>query len=42
MGCPKINVQVRTGNAGVIDFYKAIGFEDDDVLSLGKRLEHDD
>lgn len=41
-GCPKINVQVRTSNNGVIDFYRAIGFRDDDVVSLGKRLEHDD
>lgn len=42
MGCPKINVQIRTSNKGVIDFYKAVGFTDDDVVSLGKRLEHDD
>ncbi len=42
IGCPKINVQVRASNRGVIDFYRAIGFEDDDVVSLGKRLERDD
>ena len=42
MGCPKINVQVRTGNKNVIDFYRAVGFSDDDVVSLGKRLEHDE
>ena len=42
IGCPKINVQVRTSNRGVIDFYRAIGFEDDEVASLGKRLERDD
>ncbi len=41
-GCPKINLQVRRSNVSVIDFYKAIGFETDDVISLGKRLEIDD
>lgn len=40
-GCPKINLQVRTSNTGVIEFYKRLGFLPDDVVSLGKRLEHD-
>src|SRR5687768_12174444 len=39
--CAKINLQVRTNNSAVIDFYRHIGFEIDDVISLGKRLEHD-
>jgi ribosomal protein S18 acetylase RimI-like enzyme len=41
-GCPKINLQVRQGNDAVLAFYAAIGFADDQVVSLGKRLEHDD
>ncbi|MBW8781530.1 MAG: GNAT family acetyltransferase [Verrucomicrobia bacterium] len=41
-GCPKINLQVRTSNREVLAFYKAIGFLQDDVVSLGRRLEHDD
>ena len=41
-GCPKINLQVRTSNQGVIEFYRRIGYSTDDVLSMGKRLEHDD
>ena len=41
-GCPKINLQVRTSNQGVIDFYKRLGYSIDDVVSMGKRLEHDD
>jgi ribosomal protein S18 acetylase RimI-like enzyme len=41
-GCPKINLQVRGGNAAVIAFYNEIGFKMDDVVSLGKRLEPDD
>lgn len=42
MGCPKINLQVRTSNVGVIEFYRKIGFAQDDVVSLGKRLESDE
>jgi ribosomal protein S18 acetylase RimI-like enzyme len=40
-GCPKINLQVRTTNHAVIEFYQRIGFKLDDVVSLGKRLEED-
>ena len=39
MGCPKINLQVRNSNSDVIGFYEARGYQVDDVLSLGKRLE---
>jgi len=41
-GCPKINLQVRANNQGVIEFYKRIGFKNDDVISLGKRLDPDE
>ena len=41
VGCPKINLQVRSTNKAVIEFYRAIGFGVDDVISLGKRLEVD-
>ena len=41
-GCPKINLQVRSSNAAVIEFYQGVGFTTDDVVSLGKRLEPDD
>jgi ribosomal protein S18 acetylase RimI-like enzyme len=40
-GCPKINLQIRTGNAAVVAFYQGLGFAVDDVVSLGKRLESD-
>ncbi len=40
-GCPKINLQVRASNLEAMTFYEAIGFSRDDVLSFGKRLEHD-
>ncbi len=41
IGCIKINLQVRTSNRAVIQFYKSIGFSNDDVVSLGKRLASD-
>lgn len=40
-GCPKINLQVRRSNTEVLAFYKALGFVEDEVISLGKRLEND-
>ena len=40
-GCPKINLQVRNSNADVLAFYSAIGYGNDNVIGLGKRLECD-
>jgi len=40
-GCAKINLQVRTGNTGVIAFYGKLGYRVDHCVSLGKRLEND-
>ncbi|XAH25662.1 GNAT family acetyltransferase [Xylophilus sp. GW821-FHT01B05] len=37
-GCPKINLQVRTGNTAVLDFYRRLGYAQDEAVSLGKRL----
>lgn len=42
VGCPKINLQVRGDNREAIDFYRAVGYVEDDVVSMGKRLERDD
>jgi ribosomal protein S18 acetylase RimI-like enzyme len=41
-GCPKINLQVRRDNQNALNFYSKIGFKDDDVISLGKRLIYDE
>lgn len=41
VGCPKINLQIRSSNKDVIEFYEAIGFKKDDVVSMGKRLVKD-
>jgi ribosomal protein S18 acetylase RimI-like enzyme len=37
-GCPKLNVQVRSGNREVLAFYRKIGYSQDETVSLGKRL----
>ena len=41
MGCPKINLQIRTGNNKIISFYQILGFTNDHVVSRGKREETD-
>ena len=41
-GCPKINLQIRSSNRSVIEFYRHIGYQVDDVVSMGKRLELDE
>ena len=41
LGCPKINLQVRTGNTPALEFYSRIGYKADDCVSLGKRLISD-
>ncbi len=41
MGCPKVNIQVRTGNLNAIEFYKNLGYKIDETVSMGKRLEED-
>jgi len=38
LGCPKVNLLVRTSNSQVIEFYRKLGFTRDDAVSLGKRL----
>jgi ribosomal protein S18 acetylase RimI-like enzyme len=38
LGCPKINLQVRSTNRDALGFYERLGFRTDDSVSLGKRL----
>ena len=37
-GCPKVNLQVRGSNTGVIHFYEKLGYDVEDRASLGKPL----
>ena len=38
MGCQKINLQVRTSNAAVVEFYKKLSYMIEERISMGKRL----
>ncbi len=38
IGCPKINLLVERGNAEVVSFYEALGYQTDDVIFMGKYL----
>jgi ribosomal protein S18 acetylase RimI-like enzyme len=38
MGCPKLNLQVRTSNAQAVSFYQHLGYEVEERISMGKRL----
>ncbi|HEY8025056.1 MAG TPA: GNAT family acetyltransferase [Burkholderiaceae bacterium] len=38
IGCPKLNLQVRSGNEEALAFYRSLGYAVDDVVSFGKRL----
>jgi len=38
LGCHKINLQVRVGNAAVVGFYERLGYSIEERVSLGKRL----
>ena len=40
-GCPKLNLQIRAENKEAISFYKAVGYNKDEVISFGKRLIED-
>ena len=37
-GCPKLSLQVRADNSAAVDFYRALGYEVDAAISMGKRL----
>lgn len=42
LGCAKINLQVREGNEAACDFYEAVGYEREPIVSFGKRLIRDE
>lgn len=41
VGCPKVNLQIRTTNEHAIGFYRHLGYVVDEVVSMGKRLVDD-
>lgn len=42
LGCPKVQLMVRRENRDVASLYAELGYEESDVLVLGKRLIADD
>ncbi|MCH1883393.1 GNAT family acetyltransferase [Agrococcus sp. ARC_14] len=38
-GGVKLQLMVRAGNDGVLDFYRALGYDDQGVTVLGRRLD---
>ena len=38
LGCPKLNLQVRSTNLAVVAIYQRMGYCVDEVENLGKRL----
>jgi ribosomal protein S18 acetylase RimI-like enzyme len=38
LGCGKVNFQVRSANSAVVEFYKKLGYEVEDRISMGRRL----
>jgi ribosomal protein S18 acetylase RimI-like enzyme len=39
MGCTKINLQVRSSNMAVVDFYQSLGYAIEERVSMGKRMQ---
>jgi ribosomal protein S18 acetylase RimI-like enzyme len=37
-GCLKVNLQVRTSNSAVVEFYERLGYAVEERVSMGKRL----
>jgi ribosomal protein S18 acetylase RimI-like enzyme len=37
-GCPKLNLMVRSTNREALEFYRRIGYAQDEAVPLGKRL----
>ena len=40
-GCPKVQLQVRPDNAGVVAFYEHLGYAPYEAISMGRRLIDD-
>jgi ribosomal protein S18 acetylase RimI-like enzyme len=39
LGCPKVNLQIRATNSGVVAFYRSLGYELEERLSMGRPLD---
>jgi ribosomal protein S18 acetylase RimI-like enzyme len=39
LGCPKVNLQVRATNQEVVAFYRSVGYQVEERVSMGRRLD---
>ena len=39
LGCPKVNLQIRSSNVSVARFYQALDYAVEERVSMGKRLD---
>lgn len=39
LGCTKVNLQVRATNGSVVGFYRQLGYEVEDRISMAKKLD---
>jgi ribosomal protein S18 acetylase RimI-like enzyme len=39
LGCSKVNLQVRATNPDVVEFYRSVGYQVEERVSMGRRLE---
>jgi ribosomal protein S18 acetylase RimI-like enzyme len=39
LGCPTVNLQVRATNQDVVEFYRSVGYQVEERVSMGRRLE---
>ena len=40
-GCPKLNLLVRRGNEAALAFYRRLGYVEEEVVCVGRRLVED-
>jgi ribosomal protein S18 acetylase RimI-like enzyme len=38
LGCCKVNLQIRSANQAVVEFYRRLGYGVEDRISMGKRV----
>ena len=38
LGCGKINLQVRTANRAVVEFYRSLGYDVEERISMSKLI----
>ncbi len=38
LGCPKVNLQVRSTNTHIVEYYRSLGYAEDHAIGMGKRL----